>query len=1358
MPGQQSSSQEPLQIQIFRRRFSLPLTGPCPLQTVVGCLWRHSHYFAVIINPSNKTMHVLGRSRVSNNFVAQPLAQVSWDWDLSEVWSKVAMLHGWDFDLDFNVYELNWEQNGNDCGPIVCQVLEHIWIHGFRVSASGRWLKPESLPCCHFIRRQIISDFQVQVLDWSRVDAWAVLDPSDLDMTGAVFRECREMVSQFDRQHFQSSILRVQQEMDCQARSCVSCCPPNSLVEQSTSQLEPSPPRFLHKRQISKPSVNWLPLPAPPPADSEPDDDESSEADVPPLRKKKKVQKPRNPHPYALDRFPRPTSPPLPTVLRNSDALFLSSERPYDDYENGPTSEVLNPIPNAILMLGEIDLVYLADNIISNPWRTFIDYGYRLRVDFCQAFKRQVPFHAHQNLMPVGLKGPPSGTPSPGEERPFPFPELLPLDQSRHGGPYEFHDSCNLGPNDMIRLAKEQDDNLIFLTGKISGDEESYINLDLEKDAVHHESVQVEKAIDIDSVIWVTRHPRFRNSISVFTKPVIRSRPPIFKHNHVFVKLLLPQSEVDRSVPGARQEWVERKIKLCNIPHVFFGKMAGDLCNLYLAFPRMYHKHPYINRFESLVPPRIQNILWEQLIIPAMELATPDVSQPYVGLDLSHLAMKSSSKQMASYPFRPHELSKLLLFMGNLVSLFESIADSDGKLDQFGSFFFVLEAKGIKALTKEMVSSHDGSTSVTLKYVLDNLRKELNSLDWNYMADRSRGELFVDLGITYHPKGASPLVGLWRLDHLEASYGAGGYNLGNMHHHNTLSHYGGLQAEMSVAQSDQSHVIFRSSYNLAYEAVRRADNSRERFKDTDVCSISERFMQEKNQLIHLFKGAAQTKSYGLRDEFRLGYSALQPLGDHLGETIRDFESSTPFIWLPSKTWFEFLWRRLESLFQCQMQLYHRKPHIPTNYGLMSTLFAFLMQSTLFTPPFIRPQLKESLTSLNFSPLVNRFGMFFLHDLDMSKELCLPEVAEVDDLDLLTALGFNPDRARQALRQDQLRRLEDDQNNEEIYPLGENLTWNELKGALSDMPGIILRKWSWPGDLDNFCHPEGLAADLFKVFTAQIWAALNSAYKLDDPSVRRRPDSLQEAMACWSLDSLHARLRAYVVIPCNCPVRGKGRGPRAPSFEERTSLYFVEAAQDLKKRNHWAPFAQNPGYIAKYRSEKSKLDDDDKVLLDLALGKMLSYCQCLPNSKLDNAGGIWDVKRGKVVLLSNPHYWKLRMVGLVPTEKRRARGAPAHATNRQLSRSLLELEGYNAEVTNDTLRMEVMIKKMRTKNRTGRAKNLRVPPKRGASKALIEEGDRREVEQEEENERGVAEDSEDTLADIELSEEDDDSDF
>lgn len=91
--------------------------------------------------------------------------------------------------------------------------------------------------------------------------------------------------------------------------------------------------------------------------------------------------------------------------------------------------------------------------------------------------------------------------------------------------------------------------------------------------------------------------------------------------------------------------------------------------NLYLA---LYHKHPYLNRYESMVPPYVQRILWEQVIIPAMVEATPDISHPYVGLDLSHQAAKGRSKgtsqQATTYPFRRSEFKWLISCMDDLVS------------------------------------------------------------------------------------------------------------------------------------------------------------------------------------------------------------------------------------------------------------------------------------------------------------------------------------------------------------------------------------------------------------------------------------------------------------------------------------------------------------------------------------------------------------------------------------------------------------------------------------------------------------------------------------------------------------------
>ena len=59
-------------------------------------------------------------------------------------------------------------------------------------------------------------------------------------------------------------------------------------------------------------------------------------------------------------------------------------------------------------------------------------------------------------------------------------------------------------------------------------------------------------------------------------------------------------------------------------------------------------------------------------------------------------------------------------------------------------------------------------------------------LDHNYMLDRKNGELFCDVGITIHPNDRGSLVGLWHLADLEASFGAGGYQQGGLHHLNML--------------------------------------------------------------------------------------------------------------------------------------------------------------------------------------------------------------------------------------------------------------------------------------------------------------------------------------------------------------------------------------------------------------------------------------------------------------------------------------------------------------------------------------------------------------------------------------------
>jgi hypothetical protein len=213
------------------------------------------------------------------------------------------------------------------------------------------------------------------------------------------------------------------------------------------------------------------------------------------------------------------------------------------------------------------------------------------------------------------------------------------------------------------------------------------------------------------------------------------------------------------------------------------------------------------------------------------------------------------------------------------------IKNSDDKLNHFGSHFYVLEIKGCKALTKEVAGEEEEDVKDAMKRALYNLHEEYSGLDWNYMRDRQLGELFCDIGITYHPEATRPLVGLWKLDALESSFGSGGYLKGNLHNHNSLSRYGGLQAEMSNERFKRTHIVFRSSYNLAYEATRRNDNLRNVFKEKEVVRLHDNFMDDKDKVMSIFRGSCRETSYGVRDEFRVGYAAIGDLAEGMDDLV-----------------------------------------------------------------------------------------------------------------------------------------------------------------------------------------------------------------------------------------------------------------------------------------------------------------------------------------------------------------------------------------------------------------------------------------------------------------------------------------
>lgn len=185
--------------------------------------------------------------------------------------------------------------------------------------------------------------------------------------------------------------------------------------------------------------------------------------------------------------------------------------------------------------------------------------------------------------------------------------------------------------------------------------------------------------------------------------------------------------------------------------------------------------------------------------------------------------------------------------------------------------------KGSKGYTKV---AHESSLGSSMKATTALFQKEFSFLDWKYMLDPKNGEFVCDVGITLHPLSDDPLVGLWNLEALEASFGAAGFLTGNLHCLNTFAKYGGLQAEQSRTRMERTHVVYKSNYNLGYEVTRKMNNQRDLFQEKEVYTMSPNYIDDCNKVVSLYRGTASKQSYGVRDEIRIGARALG-----------DFESS-----------------------------------------------------------------------------------------------------------------------------------------------------------------------------------------------------------------------------------------------------------------------------------------------------------------------------------------------------------------------------------------------------------------------------------------------------------------------------------
>ena len=199
-------------------------------------------------------------------------------------------------------------------------------------------------------------------------------------------------------------------------------------------------------------------------------------------------------------------------------------------------------------------------------------------------------------------------------------------------------------------------------------------------------------------------------------------------------------------------------------------------------------------------------------------------------------------------------------------------------------------------------------------------------------------------------------------------------------------------------------------------------------------------------------------------------------------------------------------------------------------------------------------------------------MFFLHDLDITLNGCLPKILKMDDADIYHLLKISPHRMRRVWPPD-ARNIPEVEVDSDQYPISPTPTWTQLEKAMENEPWSILKRWQWPEELDEFARPDAddnilMAIHLFLSFISQIWVILHPVWKMPTPDAEPfKPRNLQEALEFWILDQLHKRLVLYILQPCNACLCGDIPGQRMHSFNERWRLYMDLAASSAMGA-HW----------------------------------------------------------------------------------------------------------------------------------------------------------------------------------------------
>ena len=897
----------------FRRRALLPMLGSCPIQPKVFIIRQHNHFFVVYMDHEQRRVIVFGRT-------SRPGRDNWQEWKGPDTYQHVCFLHGWTPGsmATVTVTSVSWKMNGVDCGPVAILTAQYLIKYGFPEHAAHT-LKTRAESCHHITRLKIFQSLKMWIMDSiqnytylrsSPPEDWMNLTMSDVQypyvpLDPQLLGKYREL---------QSSHNITLERLNTEMSGCGRCM---RVTRGSEPMITPPPPTHSTVQQVEegpRERSNSIHISV---LDESAEGHQSAllsildemdiaqaaavaaEAEELDHSRTKRLHRPKvNWAEMGIKRRRRTARPcdlPLP-----SRPLWPVHDPFYDDYWGGPTKEDMRAFEDPIHPFSLYDPL-LSSVHFKSPWTSFRDYGGRLMSRFGHTYYLGAPMLLENHVMPL--------VPEYKVEtsiRHFQDMHLTPRPIGRTGIPdlrtVSSGDIELLGATEMLEQIKteggeEIDSNMLlsyFVRGRTKAGD--YVCVDLERDGIDPADLKIDLSVDIDSFVWVTDLVKVAAPVGLMVTPSLRNNPGIKKHNHVYVEILEPLTELEAAQPT--RPWLERRVPLSNIPNTLFTKITEGNSPIYcyIFFPRMMHRQEYTGRQATYLPLEILVFFWNKVILPALRFVIDTTSrEPFYEFTVKEYTRKHAGKKAPGDDSLYSGFSKQVdpitfVRLQHKMRDFLDEASNTQQMDRFKSFFFVVECKGFKL----NVISNRGET------VMTSLKHSVPQMAWDHVLDRKNGEVHMDVGFTFHPQRAkvdeeddkeqSGVTGLWRMGYLEESFSKAGFKVGMAHPINTLAGFGALQAEMTLERSQRVHISLRTAYQVVYEAVRKKDNNPWFCGDADAYNLTETFLSACEEKSKQYSDRG-SRSYGVRDEYRVSGQAAIGILDSAEDVVSHFMCS-----------------------------------------------------------------------------------------------------------------------------------------------------------------------------------------------------------------------------------------------------------------------------------------------------------------------------------------------------------------------------------------------------------------------------------------------------------------------------------